>query len=214
MNIIDCEQGTLEWKQARAGHVTASRIADVMAKSKTAGYEATTRANYRAEIIVELLTGIPYEDGYRSKDMERGTEMEPYAREAYRQQSNSVITQIGFVLHPKIAWSGASPDGLVGDDGLMEIKCPKSKTHLIYLINDKVPADYEKQMLWQMACTGREWCDFVSYDNRFPTNKQLFIKRLYRHKTKIKEIEDAVIKFNEEIDRALSKLGVSTEGEF
>lgn len=207
MNVIDVVQGTEAWKKARVGHVTASKISDVMAKGKN-GKEATTRANYRAEIVVELLTGEPYEDGITSKDMKRGTEMEPYARELYQQQSSLEVVQTGFVLHPTIDWAGASPDGLVGDDGLLEIKCPKSKTHLIYLLSDKIPSDYEKQMLWQMACTGRSWCDFVSYDNRFPKHKQLFIKRLERNKSKIADIEKEVIKFNTEIDITMTKLGI------
>lgn len=211
MNIVQVTQGTSEWKRARAGHVTASRISDVMAKGK-GSYEASTRANYRAEIVVELLTGGPYEDGFKNRDMERGTEMEPYARELYQRQSKDEVTQVGFVLHPTIEWAGASPDGLVGDEGLLEIKSPKSKTHLIYLINDRVPSDYRLQMFWQMACTGRKWCDFVSYDNRFPKNKQLFIKRLDRDEAKIAEIEKEVIKFNNEIDAVLVKLGIGMGG--
>ena len=211
MNVVDVQQGSDDWKQARCGYVTASRIADVMAKGK-GNKEATTRANYRAEIVVEMLTGKPYEADFRpSKDMERGNEMEPYARIAYAQQSDLPVYQVGFVLHPYIDWAGASPDSLVGEDGLLEIKSPKSKTHLIYLLHDKVPTDYEKQMLWQMACTGRAWCDFVSFDNRFPPSKQLFIKRLERNDKKIAEIEKEVILFNSEVDRVLEKLGVYEE---
>lgn len=175
MKIIDCIQGTPEWHAARAGRVTASRISDLSAKTKT-GWGAS-RANYMAELVAERLTG-KVAEGFSNAAMMWGTEKEPEARSAYAFITSQEITPIGFVIHPTIEMSGASPDGLVGDDGLVELKCPNTATHIETLLSETIPEKYLKQMYWQMACTGRNWCDFVSYDPRLPARMQLFIQRV------------------------------------
>lgn len=185
-------QGTDEWKQARLGRVTASRVADVIAKTKS-GYSAS-RANYMAELIAERLTGVPA-DKYTNAAMAWGTATEDEARAAYEFQAGVVVETVGFVAHPAILWSGASPDGLVGDDGLVEIKCPNTATHIDTLLGGSIPAKYVTQMLWQMACTGRAWCDFVSYDPRLPGAMSLFVKRLERDEERLAEITKDVEAF-------------------
>lgn len=192
---MDCSeiiQGTDEWKQARLGRVTASRVADVIAKTKS-GYSAS-RANYMAELIAERLTGVPA-DKYTNAAMAWGTATEDEARAAYEFQAGVVVETVGFVAHPAILWSGASPDGLVGDDGLVEIKCPNTATHIDTLLGGSIPAKYVTQMLWQMACTGRAWCDFVSYDPRLPGAMSIFVNRLERDEERLAEITKDVEAF-------------------
>ena len=171
------EQGTPEWIAQRLGKVTASRVADVIAKTKT-GY-STSRANYAAELVCERLTGTQAEH-YMNAAMQWGTEKEPEAKAAYEFMLNVDIAPAGFVEHPKIPMSGASPDGYVGDVGLIECKCPNTATHIETLLSGKVPDKYVVQMLWQLCCTGRQWCDYVSFDPRLPAHLQLFIKRIHR----------------------------------
>lgn len=198
------QQGTAEWHQARLGKVTASRITDVMATLKSGG-EAASRKNYRAQLVVERLTGQPTES-YTNVAMQWGIDNEPAARECYEFVTGRTVDQVGFIDHPVVANSGASPDGLVGDDGLVEIKCPNTATHIEYLLAGVVPSDYIKQMQWQMACTGRKWCDFVSYDPRLTLNLQLFIRRLDRDEKLIAEMEAAVLTFLGEVDATVDKL--------
>ena len=196
-------QGSVDWFAARIGKVTASRLADVMAKIKSG--EAAARANYRAELVAERLTGVQAES-YTSPDMERGTEMEPFARAAYEAHRLVMVDQVGFIDHPTIPNTGASPDGLVGDKGLLEIKVPKTATHVGYLTAGVVPSKYQPQMLWQMACTGREWCDFVSYEPRLPGNLALFVVRFERDDKRIYEMESEVLLFLNEIEQTIDKL--------
>lgn len=196
-------QGSDEWKAIRLGKVTASRVADVVARTKT-GWGAS-RATYMAELIVERVTGVPAEK-YTNAAMQWGTEYEPEARIAYEFMRNFDVQQVGFVPHPIIAMSGASPDGLVQDDGLLEIKCPNTATHLDTLLGQAIPAKYQTQMLWQMACTGRQWCDFVSYDPRMPEHMRLFVRRLDRDEARISELERDVACFLAELDRKLADL--------
>lgn len=204
MKIVECTQGTEEWKQARAGKVTASRIPDVLAKIKSG--EAAVRRDYRAQLVAEILTGVPQDDAFFSAEMRWGVEQEPFARAAYEIQTGRDVEQVGMVLHPSIDRGAASPDGLVEFDGLLEIKCPKTATHLAYIQADVVPAQYHPQMLWQMACTGRDWCDFVSYDPRLPENLQLFFKRFQRDQARIDEIEAEVNAFLMEVMDAVTAL--------
>ena len=204
MKIIDCEQGTPEWLAARAGKVTASRIPDVLAKIKSG--EAADRRNYKAQLVVEMLTGQPAESGFESPEMRWGKEQEEFARAAYEVQKGVLVDQVGIVIHPTIERAAASPDGLVEFDGLVEIKCPKTATHLQYLVDGKVPTHYQPQMLWQMACTERQWCDFVSFDPRLPEHLQLFIRRFSRDQTRIDEIESEVRAFLSEVDAILAAL--------
>jgi putative phage-type endonuclease len=197
-------QGSPEWFEVRCGKVTASRVADVVAKTKT-GWGAS-RANYAAELIAERLTGTASE-GFTSSAMQWGTDNEPAARAAYQFEMNMRVGLVGFVIHPTIADSGASPDGLVGDDGLVEIKCPNTATHIDTLIKKAVPAKYVTQMQWQMACTGRHWCDFVSYDPRLPEPMQIFIQRVLRDDTVIRELETEVVTFlREEVNAKVDAL--------
>jgi putative phage-type endonuclease len=197
------DQGTDAWKQERLGKVTASRIADMMARTKT-GYGAS-RTNYQAELLVERLTGLPTE-GYTNAAMVWGTETEPLARAAYEFLQDAEVQLVGFVPHPTIAMSGASPDGLVGDGGLVEIKCPNSATHLDTLLGGSIPSKYVSQMQWQMSCADRKWCDWVSFDPRMPAHMQLFVRRLWRDDDMIAAIEKEVIAFLRELDDKIAAL--------
>lgn len=203
------EQGTSEWKLARCGKVTASRVADVIAKTKS-GYGAS-RANYMAELICERLTGMPTE-GYTSAAMQHGIDTEPMARSAYESAVGALVVETGFVPHRVILMSGASPDGLVDDDGLIEIKCPNTATHIDTLLSDAVPSKYITQMQWQMACTGRKWCDFLSYDPRLSENMRLFVKRVNRDDAFIAELEREVMSFLSELEDKLRKLKDKYDG--
>lgn len=192
----DIVQGSPEWHQLRLGKVTASKVADVIAKTKN-GY-AATRANYAAQLITERLTGLPTE-GFTNAAMQWGTDTEPQARAAYEFNRAETVVEVPFVLHPSIGDTGASPDGLVGDYGLIEIKCPNSATHIETLKGGTVPAKYITQMQWQMACTGRKWCDFVSYDPRLPEWCRFFCQRVERDDAMIADLEREVIAFLNEV---------------
>jgi len=196
-------QGTPEWFAARLGRVTASRVADVTAKTKS-GYSAS-RANYAAELIVERLTG-QRQEGFTNAAMQWGTDNEPAAREAYEFRSGLWVDQVGLIIHPRIKDSGASPDGLVGDDGMLEIKCPNTATHLDTLTSGKPAGKYITQMQWQMACADRAWCDFVSFDPRLPEELQLFVTRIDRDDDLISELEAEVVAFLVELDARLADL--------
>lgn len=197
------DQGGEEWKAARRGRVTASRVADVIAKTKT-GWGAS-RANYMAELLIERLTGVTAES-YTNAAMQWGTETEPQARNAYAFMRDADVTEVGFVVHPKIEQSGASPDGLIGDDGLLEIKCPTSATHVETLLGGTVPGKYVTQIQWQLACTGRDWCDFVSFDPRLPEEMQLFVARIERDDKLIASLEKDVTDFLAELDAKVAGL--------
>ena len=196
------EQRTDDWFQARLGKVTASRVADVVAKTKS-GYSAS-RDNYMADLIVERLTG-QKASSFSNAAMEWGTEQEPNARAAYSARTGELVEEVGLIDHPTIPMSGASPDGLVGE-GIVEFKCPNTATHLEYLLADKVLEKYVTQMQWQMACTGRPWGDFVSYDPRLPEHLQMLIVRVPRDDKRIAELEDEVRKFLAELDDKVKKL--------
>lgn len=197
-------QGSPEWFAMRLGKVTASRVADVMAKLKS-GAESASVKNYRAQLVCERLTG-QVEETYTNGAMQRGIELEPVARECYEFVSGNTVEQVAFIDHPTIPMSGASPDGCVGDDGLVEIKCPNTSTHIEYLLDGEPPPAYIKQMTWQLACTGRKWVDFVSYDPRLPEDLQLFVVRFRRDEGDIEEMEKAVVAFNASVDKMISDL--------
>jgi len=197
------DQGTDEWFAIRIGKVTASRVADVLAKTKS-GYSAS-RDNYMAQLVCERLTGQKAE-GFTNAAMQHGTETEPLARAAYEAIKDVLVDEVGFVPHPSIQMAGASPDGLVGDDGLLEIKCPNTATHIDTLLSETVPTKYYTQMQFQLACTGRKWCDFVSFDNRLPAELQLFVKRVPRDDVFIKQAEAEIVKFIAELDDKINKL--------
>jgi putative phage-type endonuclease len=194
------EQGTAEWFAERCGRVTASRIVDVMAKKGTAA-----RANYAAQLMTERLTGTTG-PSFTNAAMEWGTETEPQARAMYSFIEGIEVEETGFHVHPQIEGSGASPDGLAGKNGLVEIKCPNSNTHFNTLLGKKIDRKYVLQMQWQMACTEKEWCDFVSFDPRLTPAKQYFCQRVNRDEELIGEIEVEVRQFLAEIDENLAKL--------
>jgi putative phage-type endonuclease len=197
------EQRSEAWYAARLGKVTASRIADLMARTKT-GYGAS-RANYMAELICERLTGVKA-DSYINAAMQWGIDNEAGAKAAYSFMTDTVVDDVGFVDHPGIGMAGASPDGLVGADGLIEVKCPNSASHIDTLLSETIDRKYILQMQWQMACTGRKWCDFVSFDPRLPAEMQLWIKRVPRDGAKINEIHEEVRTFLAELDAKVSAL--------
>lgn len=197
------DQRTAEWFAARVGKATASRIADIIATTKT-GWGAS-RANYAAQLVAERLTGQPTEM-FSNAAMQWGTDTEAEARDAYSFFRDVDVAEIGFVDHPVIGMSGASPDGLIGTDGLVEIKCPNTATHIATLQGRSVPSKYITQINWQMACTGRQWCDFASYDPRLPEAMRLFVHRVERDDAAISELEDQVAEFLAEVAQTVAEL--------
>ncbi|WP_411975964.1 lambda exonuclease family protein [Sulfitobacter faviae] len=182
-------QGTEEWFAARLGCVTASRIADVMMKPTTAGYQ-----NYRAQLICERLTGNPTET-FTTAAMQHGTDTEPQARAFYEMETGLEVTEVGFIPHPTIEGTGASPDGIIGGDGLVEIKCPQPAEHIRVLTGGAIKRQYVLQMQWQMECTGREWCDFVTFNPALPFEMQMHIQRVEADTKAQAEITEAVAAF-------------------
>ena len=197
------DQRTPEWFAARLGKVTASRISDIIAKTQS-GYSAS-RANYMALLICERLTGAAAES-YSNAAMQHGTDTEPMALSAYEAAQGVLVQAEGFVTHPSIEQSGASPDGLVGDSGLIEIKCPNTATHLDTLLAKKMPSKHRAQVQWQMACTGRHWCDFVSFDSRLPERLQMFVVREVYDPAYVAGLETEVNKFLAEMENKLTLL--------
>jgi len=196
---------------ARLGKLTASRIADATAKT-AGGKWGASRANYMAELIAERLTGVQA-DRFVSKEMLWGIETEPQARAAYEFLHDATVAPMGFVEHPAIAMSGASPDGAVGADGLLEIKCPNTSTHIDFLLSDEVDLKYRKQMLWQMSCTGRRWCDFASFDPRMPTELQLRVRRFAWDDKIVAELEADAKQFLAELAARESALRAQMQRE-
>jgi len=197
------EQGTDAWLSERAGKVTASRIADVMAKTKS-GYGAS-RETYMGDLAAEMLTGVP-KQGFTNAAMQWGTETEPQARAMYEFQTGRTVVETGFVPHPTIEGTGASPDGLVDDSGLVEIKCPNTVTHIKTLRGAAIDRKYILQMHWQMICTGREWCDFASFDPRLPDEMQLHVERVHLDAELAEEITAEVTVFLNELNETVADL--------
>lgn len=199
-NVI---QGSPEWFQQRLGKATASRIADILAKTKS-GY-STSRENYCVELALERITGARQEF-YTNDAMKWGTETEPLARAAYEAHTGAIVDEVAMIDHPTIEMAGASPDGCIDDDGLLEVKCPNSATHMKTLLSKKPDGKYITQMTWQMACTGRKWCDFVSFDPRFPEHLRLFITRIHRDEAATQAMESEVALFLTEVDAMVQQL--------
>jgi len=197
------DQRSPEWFAARLGKVTASRVSDVIAKTKT-GY-STSRDNYMAQLICERMTGTQAES-FTNAAMQWGTETEPLARAAYEAHKDVLVDEVGMITHPYISMAGASPDGVVGDEGVLEIKCPQTSTHFETLLKGEMPSKYIPQVQWQMACTSRKWCDFVSFDPRVDDGLKLFVTRINRDSEYIKMLEDEVMKFLRELEIKLNKL--------
>lgn len=196
-------QGSPEWFEIRRGKATASKIADIMAVTKSG--PAASRKNYMAKLLVERLTGLTA-DSYTSPEMQWGTDTEPLARAAYEERTFNNVETCGFIMTPDGRRSGASPDGLVGADGLIEIKCPNTATHIETLLGGIIDRKYILQMQFQMYATGRKWCDYVSFDPRMPERLRLFIKRVNRDEGIIKDIVESVRVFLEELDAMEGKL--------
>jgi putative phage-type endonuclease len=205
MKIIDAPQGSAEWFAARAGKVTASRMDAVLAKGRS-GAPSATRAGYLGELIAETLTGQPANAFKGNADTERGIELEPEARAVYEVAKGAMVSSVGLVIHPRIDRSGASPDGLAGVDGLLEIKAPRTHVHIEYLLAGQPPPAYIPQMAWQCACTERAWCDFVSYCPVMPEDLRLFVVRYEPTVSYLKEIEGAVVEFLAELDDKLARI--------
>ena len=190
-----------DWHAQRCGKVTASRIKDMGAKpTKGKQYNALTLT-----ILSERITGVQ-EESKPNTLMQWGIDQEPFAVIAYENETGAFVLDVGLVDHPAIKMSGASPDGLVGKEGQLEIKCPSTTTHLNTILAQEVPAEHIPQITWQLACTRREWCDFVSYDPRLPEHLQLFIKRVFAKSLDIAGVELQVIAFNRVVDSAMSQL--------
>jgi hypothetical protein len=213
MNIVHCEQGDATWLDARTARVTASEVADVLAVLRRAGKDgrkagdpAGARQAYMEAIVAEILTGQASEH-YVSRAMKHGSAEEPFARAAYESRFKVMVEPVGFVIHPAILRSGASPDGLVDDQGCLEIKAPKTETHIRYVRAGILPPDYEPQVMWQLACTEREWCDFMSYDSRLKDVRyRIFRVRVNRDEQRIAEMENGVRGFLQEVDDTLGEL--------
>lgn len=194
------EQRSDEWFAARLGKVTASRIADVLMKTTTAGYQ-----NYLSQLTCERLTGVVAET-FTSTAVQHGTDTEPQARAFYEMETGAKVSEVGFIDHPKLPMAGASPDGLVGLGGLVEIKCPQPTNHIKALLGGAIARNYTLQMQWQMACTGRVWCDFVSFCPSLPLDMQLHVQRVAYDPAKIVEISNAISAFLSDVDAAVADL--------
>jgi putative phage-type endonuclease len=203
MRVVQHPQGSPEWLQARVGIVTASRVGDILATTKSG--PSASRAGYLGELVAEQLTGVSAAPIFMNDDMRRGVELEPAARFAYEMQTEQIVQKIGLVLHPTMK-AGASPDGLVGDEGLVEIKCPRTHVHIGYIEGGKPPAKYLAQMGWQLVCTGRKWVDFVSYDERMPEALQLFIVRFEPTMEVLQQLTREVSAFLAEVDEKVNYL--------
>lgn len=198
------EQRTDEWHKARYGWATASRLADLMAKTKSG--PSATREKYLTQVVIERITNQPYSSGFTSAAMQRGIELEPKAICAYEIITGNTVDPVGFVRHPSIDYAGASPDGMIGQDGLIEVKCPESHTHIATIEKGKIDRRYMLQMQFQMACTERQWCDFVSFDDRMPGALTTKIIRVEKDQKMIDLIESEVISFLDEANKRVAKL--------
>jgi len=208
MTDADIIQRSPEWYAERCGSLGASQLADALAKTKS-GWGAS-RANLRAKLVVERLTGQQDEGFIRSAAMQWGVDKEEEARIAYSFVTGRDVVEVGLYKHPTIIGSHASPDGLVDDDGCIEIKCPNSSTHIETLKSNLIAHRYLLQMQWQMACANRQWCDFVSFDPRMPDHLMLYIQRVQRDDDMLKILEGEVGAFLAEVDedvKALLKIG-------
>jgi putative phage-type endonuclease len=188
-----------EWLKQRLGLVTGSAISNVLMDSSKAGYR-----NYMAQLVCERLTGEPTET-YISPAMQHGIDTEDEARAAYMARNAVIVEEVGFIRHPKLE-AGCSPDGIVGQDGLIEIKCVQPATALDLLESKKVPADHYNQIQWQLAVTGRDWCDYVVYQPKLPERLRLNVMRVVRNQSDILNMTVKVEQFLEELNRKVKKL--------
>lgn len=205
---MSAPQGTEQWFMDRLGKLTASRMADVLATTKSG--PSASRKNYLAQLVAERMTGVRQES-YTSAAMEWGVDNEPLARAEYEMLRDVMVDQTGFIEHPTIAMCGASVDGLVGSDGLIEIKAPNTATHIDYLLSGDPPAKYQPQMALQLLCTGRMWCDFVSYDPRMPETHRLFVVRYTPSAEYLEKVSSEAAAFLQEVDAIVKRLESITQ---
>jgi putative phage-type endonuclease len=203
--IYYCKQRSEEWFNLRLGHLTGSRADDALAKTKDISTESERRAGLRFELMAERLSGLPVEHDV-TWAMRNGQNSEPLAMCEYQLRTGYIITPVGFARHPKIQWFGASPDGLINEDGLLEVKCPLIKTHTKTLTTKTIPRNYLNQIFSELACTGREWCDYVSYCPEMRPELQIYIQRVHRDDGLIRGLETEVICFLESVEAAISQL--------
>lgn len=203
--IVDAPQRSEDWFKARAGLLTGSRACDVLATIKSG--EAAARRDYRMQLVCERLTGLPQEDGFVNAAMQRGIDLEPQAFAAYEALTGSVAVRTGFLRHTEHL-AGCSLDGHVDDfKGIVEIKCPKSATHLKYWRGKgDAPAEYLPQITHNLWITGAEWCDFLSFDDRFPEDYRTFLVRVNRSDVDIAAYEAAALKFLAEVETEVSAI--------
>ena len=203
MNPLELQQNTEEWLKYKCGRLGGSSIADMLTRTKT-GWGAG-RLNLKARLVAERLTGCPTES-YKSKAMEYGTETEAEACNVYGFMRDVDPVAVGYVDHPTIEWAGCSPDRLIGEDGLIQVKCPNTATHISSLLGGSVDGGYFKQMQWEMACTGRQWCDYVTYDKRLPPEMQLHVTHITRDHVMIANLEQEAMIFLKEVDETVQAL--------
>lgn len=196
-------QGSTEWLAERAGHATASRFKDILATIKTG--EAATRRNYRVQLVTERLTGIPCQS-FTNAAMEYGTATEPLAREAYEAETGELVEQVGFLKHPALTWTGASPDGLIGDEGGIEIKCPFQSTVHVETLQGGMPTEHRPQIQGVLWVSGRKWIDFISFDPRMPEKLRLHVERVNRDDKYIADLEKSVTSFLMEVAQQTESL--------
>jgi hypothetical protein len=204
MIVLDCAQRSDDWKAARLGRLCGSRAADMLATLKN-GTEAASRRDLRVALALERITGQSQENGYLNADMIRGCELEPHALAAYEAQTGALVQPVGYCLHDTLL-CGVSPDGFVGDDGLIEVKCPRSANHLAYLKAQTVPKEHLPQLVHQLWITGRAWVDFVSYDDRWPEPLRLFVMRYHRNDIEIATYEKVCRIFLDEVQAEVESI--------
>lgn len=209
--FVPVEPNSPEWLKARIGYITASRIADVChrltrkSKNGEKGDPGGDRIKYLKQLRGERTTGRSTEQ-FVSKYMDHGTEYEGIARAAYEAAFDVEVTRVGFVIHSDLDFSGASPDALVGTDGMLEIKCPQIETHYDWKEAGVVPPEYEPQMMWGMEVCQRQWCDFVSFHPDAPDDLRIFVIRLDYDPERAKYLREEVSQFNAEVEASIARL--------
>lgn len=204
MQNSNAVQGSEQWKMDRCGNITSSRVAEMMKYINKGKDESAERYDYKIELVTERLTGIPVKHR-ETPEMIWGTTQEPFARAHYEAVTGEMVDQVGFIVHPEMDFAGGSPDGLIGSEGVLEIKAPNTTNHVKWIRAGVVPEKHRDQCLFNMAVSGRDYADFMSYDPRLPAYKR-FIVRMYRDDARIKEIEAEVRKFNQEIIDLINSL--------
>lgn len=197
MIIHECDQRTEEWHALRLGRITGTGFSKVLAKG-----QGKTRKSYMLQLAAERLTG-ESEDSYINEDMKRGMELEDEAFEFYEGVNLTPVQKVGFVERDE--WIGVSPDGLIGDDGLLELKCPRSTTHLTNIMDNRMPPTYKAQVQGQIWVCEKEWCDFTSYDPRVK-DKKMFTFRVFRDDNYLDNLEKECYTFVNELKEMIERI--------